>query len=137
MELDYQQSLAGLESPDPEIVLNSAIWMVENPECVQDQNFYMRACELLQTASCENLECLQYINERLSRQVGFKAQLLSSLMRDTPDDIKSVAKAELDRLIENTSAIKNSDTDLVSQIYSAIRESGDPALVEKAKSLLE
>lgn len=138
MQDQYQQSIAGLESSDAEVVLNSAIWLVENPEYVVDQSFYATACELLQSASQENVECLRYIADTVVRQLSFKAQLLASLMKDAgSEEVKIEARRALEDLIEKASAMKTSDTEVVAQIYSAVEESGDARLIEKSRNLLK
>ncbi len=53
MSEEYLKSVAGLESVDPEIALASAVWLIENPEQIQDQSAYMKACDLLYAAATE------------------------------------------------------------------------------------
>ena len=138
MASDYEKFAEGLQSEDPEVVLDSSIWLVENPEQIEDQSLYMTACQFLQSACVENVDCLQYIDEKMTQELVFKAQLFASVVKESSDPtVKEAADKSLKNLIDQASAMKTTDTELVAQIYAIIvEEAGLPDLVEKAKSLL-
>lgn len=137
MEELYQRSIAGLESSNPEVVLQSAIWLVEHVSYIRDNKFYQSACELLQTAARENVECLKFIEDNMLQEFGFKAQLFASLTKGCSSDIMEGARSALENLLDKADTFKKTDTERRAQIYSAIEETGDTLLVQKAKKLLE
>lgn len=134
---NYEESIAALESSDPQMVLDGAIWLIENPDKVVDQNFYMKACELLYAAAMENIDCLRYIDENVVQQLAYKAQQLSSLAREESNPaIQQEAKKLIVKLITQVLPMKSSNTEMIAQIYSAIQETGCSELIQAAKKLL-
>lgn len=133
----YQQSVEGLTSSDAETLLNSAIWLVENPDEVEEQDFYMKACEVLCTASSQDVECLQYISDKLVNNPVFKTQLFSQVLKDSPDEeIKQGAVNAIEMVIDSVSVLKSTNTDVVAEIYNYIKDTGNATVIEKAKLLL-
>jgi hypothetical protein len=134
---DYEEAVAGLESGDAQIVLDGAIWLIENPDKVQDQSFYMKASELLYTAALENIDCLRYIAEKIVHQIAYKAQQLASLAREEKcPQIQQEAKKLLHELTAQVLPMKAGNTEMIAQIYSAIQETGYTELIQDAKKLL-
>lgn len=136
MEGGYAKCVAGLSNEDPAIVLESAVWLIENPEQVEDPGIYGNACELLIAASMENIECLRYINGSIQKQLGFKAQLLSQLFQQGTGEVKEESKSFLLQLIQDAMPLKTTNTDMAAEVYSSLKESGIPEIIEKAKQLI-
>ncbi|NUM36076.1 MAG: hypothetical protein HUU50_16160 [Candidatus Brocadiae bacterium] len=137
MEDMYLKAKNGLNSLDPQALVQSAAWIIENSQQVQDQNDYMKACEILYMASVEDIECLKYIDQNLKNNPMFKAQLFSQVLREsTEQEIKDAARATLESMLEMLTNWKNYSTEIVAQIYSYLEETGDPVIKEKAKKLL-
>lgn len=132
----YQQSIEGMKSTDSKILLDSALWIVTNPEQVNDQH-YLRACEILCNASSCDPEGLQYIHKNLKHAPGLQTQLLSQVIRETKEpEIKQSALVLINQMIDNFQEIKKTSTELIAQIYSSLEELGDAALLEKAKKMM-
>lgn len=137
MSDQYQNSIAGLASQDPQVVMDSAIWLVENSETVHDQDCYRQASEMLYAAATESIDCLRYIDEKMSKALHFKAQIFACLVKDGNNkEMQEGAQQALENLIQQAAAIKGLNTEMIAQIYSAIQETGHPALLGHAKKLL-
>lgn len=137
MNAEYLKYIEGLESTDPETALVSAVWVIENPEQIEDPSLSVKASNLLYFATMENIECLHYIDEHMVKQVTFKAQLLASLYKEgTPPEMKGEAEKALSRLIEQVAPLKSKNTELVAEIYTTIQETAHTPLLEKIKKLL-
>ena len=137
MEDVYLKAKEGLNSLDPQVLIQSAVWIIENGEQIQDQGGYMKACEVLYMASLQDIDCFKYIDQNLNNNPTFKAQLFSQVLKEsTEQDIKEAARVSIENILDVLSNWKNYSTEMVAQIYSYIEESGDPIIKEKAKKLL-
>ena len=133
----YRKNVEGLESGEPETVLESALWLVFNPDKVEEDGDYMRACEILYTASVQDLDCLNYLDERLNEDLIFKAQLFSQVYKEGQEqEIKEAVSRAIENMIEQITQVKSSSTEMAAQIYSYIEGTGDPLIIQKAKQLL-
>jgi len=137
MEDMYLKAQTGLNSLDPQILIQSAIWIIENGQQVQDQTDYMKACDILYMASVQDTDCLKYINQNLKNNPMFKAQLFSQVLKESLEqEIKDAARTSLESMLEMLTDWKNYSTEIVAQIYSYLEESGDSVIKEKARKLL-
>jgi len=58
-------------------------------------------------------------------------------LKESPEqEIKDAARVSIGNMLEILTNWKNYSTEIVSQIYSYLEESGDPVIREKAKKLL-
>lgn len=134
----YQECINGLASSDPSTVLDSALWIVENPGELIDQNAYSQSCEILFNACMSDTECIAYIHGNLVHDLVFKTQLFAQVLSQSSEqDIREAIIKSLEPLIEEVSQVKSVDTDMVAEIYSYLQESGEPKIIEKSKSLLQ
>ena len=137
MDEIYCNNVEGLESGEPETVLESALWLVFNPDKIEDENHYIKACEILYTASIQDTDCLGYIDERLNDDLIFKAQLFSQVYKEGQEqEIKEAVTRAIENMIEQITQVKSSSTEMVAQIYSYLEETGDPVIIQKARQLL-
>ncbi len=137
MEDVYLKAKEGLNSLDPQVLIQSAVWLIENGQEVQEQADYMKACEILYMASLQDIDCLKYIDQNLNNNPMFKAQLFSQVLKESPEEeIKEAARISIENMLTMLTDWKNYSTEIVAQIYSYIEESGDPIIKEKAKKLL-
>lgn len=134
---DYGKIKEGLNSDDPALLLQSAIWLIENSTFVQEQEEYRKACEILYTAALEDVECLQYIDKNIQNNPMFKAQLFSQVLRETKDkEIKDAVRLAMENMLRMLTEWKNFSTEIVAQIYSCLEDCGDAEILEKAKKFL-
>jgi hypothetical protein len=96
----------------------------------------MKACEMLYAAAVENIDCFYYIDQRVVKQLVFKAQQLSSLVRETDPELQKAARQSLMKLVDRVASVKSSSTEDAAQIYSAIQETECPELIARSKKLL-
>lgn len=133
----YEQSIQGLTSANPKILLDSALWFICHPDQISDQNYYLHACEILSKASSCDPEVLQYVDQNLQHDPMFRVQLFSQVIKETTEpEVKQTALMLLDKIIEHFQEIKSDSTEIIAQIYSSLVELGDPNLIEKAKKMM-
>ena len=133
----YEKMVDGLASTDPQELIESAVWFIENSSGFIDQTHYIKACEILHIACSQDVECLQYVDDLLQENPTIKAQLFSQLLKETDDpEIAQAAIKALGAMVEMMSQWKSGSTEIIAQVYTYLKDSGNTQLLEKAKNIL-